>query len=166
MKGTRPQTVMTVKGPATRPPTNAWPRPAGHRHPQRGAPTRMTKWPTRWVQSRTQSLGGRTPGICLALSPTASLPRSTDPRSPSTSAPRPHLHPSCLPLCCHPRQPSPEPMTAVAGRGRSHSNADKQETNSRRRASGKRDVGDGTTHGHCNLETESAQWADSLKILL
>ena len=133
MKGTSTQTVMTVKGMmntnmkemitntswhflafvATWRHSNARLRPAGRRHPLRGDPTRMTKWQMRWVQMRTQSLGIRTPGICLALSPTPSWPRSTDPRSPSTSALRPPLHPSCLPLRCHPRRPSPERMTAA-----------------------------------------------------
>ena len=43
VKGTRPQTVMTVKGPATSPHTNTRQGLAGRRHPLRGDPTRMTK---------------------------------------------------------------------------------------------------------------------------
>ena len=55
VKGTRLQTVMTVKGPATSPHINARPRPADHDHPLRGDPPRTTKWQTRWVQRRIQS---------------------------------------------------------------------------------------------------------------
>ena len=126
VKGTRPQTVMTVKGLMSTTKKTFWhflafiatwrhsnarlPR-AGHRHPLRGDPTHMTKWQMRWVQNRTQSLSVPTPGICLALSATASWPCSTDTWSPSTSALFPPLPPSRLPLCCHPCWPFPKRMT-------------------------------------------------------
>ena len=145
MKGTRLQTVMTLKGMmnptmkemitmtywhflafvATWRHSNARPLSAGRRYPHRGDPTRMKKWQMRWIQMRTHSLGVWTPGICLALLPTASWPRSKDPQSPSTSALRPPFHPSRLPPRRHPRRPSPRSgWRRPAGRSRAQTRED------------------------------------------
>ena len=103
---------MHRSSPATCPHTNARPRPAGHGHPLRGAPTRITKRQLAGFREGLGASGGRTPGSVSRYRLRHFDHARQIPGLLPTTAPRPPLHPSRQPLRC-PRWSSLERMTAA-----------------------------------------------------